>query len=224
MKRAMSFAVLRPSLLVGAILASGAACGQTVAAPAKAASAAASGSAGLAKELALQRQEQDKLLAEVRAHIARTAVDDPIRAQKLRLLAAIEKRIADEDPLFSRRRYLSNAMQGGPVFHDYCLAMRHRIEERGTGHFPMQDGHKLYGHVVANLTIDASGRLVARELVRGSGDATLDAQALAIATAAAPFGAFTPAMRKQADQIVYTASFNFVHDGDASAGKGASAP
>ena len=40
----------------------------------------------------------------------------------------------------------------------------------------------------------------------------LDQRALAIVRAAGPFGAFTPAMRRQADQIVITSRFRFTRD------------
>lgn len=177
-----------------------------------------------AHEIAAESREQLRLLAVLHADIAQIPEDDPRRAEKVRLLAAIEKRIADEERQFSRRRYMSGVVQDDPVFHGYCLAMRRRIEERGTDHFPMRDGHKLYGRVVANLTVDASGRLVGSELVRGSGDKTLDAQALGIAARAAPFGAFTPAMHKEADKIVYAASFNFRRGNASSASQAASMP
>ncbi len=148
---------------------------------------------------------------------------DPVRVQKERLLAAIEKRVNDERGTAGRRRYLSAAMQGDPVFSDYCLAMRKRIEHRGTADFPAAGGHKLYGRVTVNLTIDSTGHIVGKEIVRGSGDPALDKHALAIADAAAPFGAFTPAMKKQADEIVYTAAFNFKRD-EAAASRAASTP
>ena len=45
-------------------------------------------------------------------------------------------------------------------------------------------------------------------MVRGSRSRELDRRAIAIARAAAPFGAFTPAMRAKADQIVITSRFS----------------
>jgi protein TonB len=40
----------------------------------------------------------------------------------------------------------------------------------------------------------------------------LDRRAIAIVRAAAPFGRFTPEMRRQADQIVVTSRFRFTRD------------
>ena len=112
---------------------------------------------------------------------------------------------------------MSPQAQDSEVFGTYCHALRSRIEARGTAHFPESNGHKLYGHLTVNLRIDASGKLVETDLVRGSGNATLDRFARETASAAAPFGAFTPGMRAQADEIVYTAHFNFAHQADSAA-------
>ncbi len=60
-----------------------------------------------------------------------------------------------------------------------------------------------------NLTIDARGRIVEAEVLQSSRSPQLDRRAVAIAYAAAPFGPFTPAMRRQADQIVVTSRFRF---------------
>ena len=53
-----------------------------------------------------------------------------------------------------------------------------------------------------NVTVDADGRVVETEVVRGSGSKVLDRRAVAIVAAAAPYGRFNAAMRKQADQLV----------------------
>ena len=49
-------------------------------------------------------------------------------------------------------------------------------------------------------------------VVRPSGERMLDQRAVAIVQAAAPFGKFNPAMRKQADQIVITSRFRFTRE------------
>jgi len=41
---------------------------------------------------------------------------------------------------------------------------------------------------------------------------TLDRRAQAIASSAGPFGTFSPAMRKKADQIVLVSRFKFTRD------------
>ena len=63
-----------------------------------------------------------------------------------------------------------------------------------------------------NVTVDAAGRVVEAEVVRSSRSRLLDQQALAIVRSAAPFGPFSSAMRRQADQIVVTSRFRFTRD------------
>ncbi len=63
-----------------------------------------------------------------------------------------------------------------------------------------------------NVTIDSAGRVVEAEIVRPSSSRLLDQRAMAIVRAAAPFGPFTDAMRRQADQIVVTSRFRFTRE------------
>lgn len=63
-----------------------------------------------------------------------------------------------------------------------------------------------------NMTVDALGRVIETEIVRASGSRELDRRAVAIVHAASPFGAFSPAMRSKADQLVITSRFRFTRD------------
>ena len=63
-----------------------------------------------------------------------------------------------------------------------------------------------------NVTVDADGRVVDTEVLTPSSSRILDRRALAIVKAAAPFGAFTPGMRRRADQLVITSRFKFTRD------------
>jgi protein TonB len=157
----------------------------------------------------LQR-EQQQLLAQVRREIAALPPPDPSREsgrpdqreqderrrQLLRLLAEIEKRVNDENAR-PKKRYISPATRE-EVYALYYDGLRRRIEDRG--------------ELTMNVTVDASGRVVAADIVRSSRNRRLDQQAMAIVMAAAPFGPFTPAMRAQADQIVVTSRFRFTRD------------
>jgi periplasmic protein TonB len=167
------------------------------------------------------QEQQQQILTEIRREIAAMPVPDPRkvnptpaeraeeqkRQQKLRLLAEIEKQINEQNAR-PRRRYISPATreEGYAIYYD---KLRHRIEDRGTANFPTLNGHKLYGELTVNLTIDARGRIVESEVVRSSNSRFLDQRALAIANAAAPFGNFSEDMRRKADQIVVTSRFRF---------------
>jgi protein TonB len=170
------------------------------------------------------QEQQQQLLAQIRREIAALPPPDPERErgtpqesdqeerrrQLLRLLAEIEKRINDENAR-PKKRYISPATRE-EAFALYYDALRRRIEDRGTRNFPETQGHKLYGELTMNVTVDAIGRVVETEIVRPSGNRVLDVQAMAIVRAAAPFGPFTAAMRRQTDQIVVTSRFRFTRD------------
>jgi periplasmic protein TonB len=170
------------------------------------------------------QQEQQQLLAQIRREVASLPPPDPQRddgnpdraerderrRQLLRLLAEIEKRINEENAR-PKKRYISPATRE-EVYAIYYDALRRKIESRGTRDFPEYRGRKLYGELTMNVTVDNQGRVVDAEIVRPSSNKLLDQRALAIVRAAAPFGPFNAAMRKQADQIVITSRFRFTHD------------
>lgn len=169
------------------------------------------------------QQEQQQLLTQLRREIAalppprpgREANDDvnaqdERRLQLLRLLAEIERRVNEENAR-PRKRYISPATRE-EVYALYYDALRRRIEDRGTRNFPQYRGDKLYGELTMNVTVDARGQVVDTEIIQPSGQRVLDQQAVAIVRAAAPFGAFSPAMHAQADQIVVTSRFRFTRD------------
>lgn len=170
------------------------------------------------------QNEQQQLLAQIRREIAALPPPDPRREgagqaardqdeqrrRLLQLLAEIEKRI-NEDSAAPKKRYISPAAREA-VYAMYYDALRRRVEVRGTRDFPQQGGQKLYGELTMNVTVDAQGRVVGAEIVRPSRSRLLDAKAVAIVHAAAPFGPFSAAMRAQADQIVVTSRFRFTRE------------
>lgn len=169
-------------------------------------------------------QQQELLLAQVRQQLAalprpdprRDSSDPDARAQEERrqqlakLLAAIEKRVEEENAR-PRKRYLSPATLG-TTYAQYYDDMRRGIEARGTQNFPHVAGHKLYGELLMALLINHDGRILDARVVQGSGNRILDRLAEAIAQAAAPFGLFTAAMRRDTDQFDVTARFRFTHE------------
>ena len=170
------------------------------------------------------QEQQQHLLAQVRRELALLSTPDPQRdtgrphdpdqeerkRHLLKLLAEIEKRINDENAR-PKKRYISPATRE-EVFALYYDSLKRRIEDRGTRDFPEAQGRKLYGELTMNVTVDALGRIVDAEVVRSSKSRALDQRAVAIVRAAAPYGAFTPAMRREADQIVITSRFRFTRD------------
>jgi periplasmic protein TonB len=132
------------------------------------------------------------------------------RRQLIQLLADIEKRIQDENAR-PKKRYISPATRE-EIYALYYDQLRRKIEERGTRNFPEYQGKKLYGELTMNVTVDQQGRVVDTEIVRASGDKLLDQRATAIVRAASPFGDFSTAMRRKADQLVITSRFRFTRE------------
>ncbi len=170
------------------------------------------------------QDQQQQILAQMRRELALLPPPDPARdagtpeareqeerrRQLLRQLAAIEKRINEENAR-PKKRYVSPATQEA-VYALYYDALRRKIEDRGTRDFPEHQGKKLYGELIMNITIDALGRVIEADVIQRSTTRLLDRRAIAIVQAAAPFGSFTNAMRREADQIVVTSRFRFTRE------------
>jgi len=176
------------------------------------------------RRIAAMLTQQEQLLVQVRRQLdslplpdAEAPADDAEaeaqrerRLQLSRLLAAIEQRV-EEASAQPRKRYLSPATLG-TTYAQYYDDMRRKIEARGTRHFPQAEGRKLYGELLMALLVQHDGRLLDVRVLQGSGSRPLDRQAEAIARAAAPFGRFSPAMRRDSDQFDVTARFRFTHE------------
>src|SRR5206468_8186716 len=111
------------------------------------------------------------------------------RRQLIQLLAEIEKRINEENER-PKKRYISPATRE-EVYALYYDQLRRKIEQRGTRNFPENQGKKLYGELTMVISVDADGRILDTEIVRGSGNKVLDRRAVAIVHAASPYGRFT---------------------------------
>lgn len=169
-------------------------------------------------------QQQEQLLTQLRAQLSALPPPDPSqksndpqaqaqedrRRQLAKLLAAIERRVVEENSR-PKKRYLSPATLG-TTYALYYDDLRRKIEARGTRNFPEVGGKKIYGELMMALLVNHDGRILDARVVQGSGNRVLDRLAEAIAHAAAPFGNFTAAMRQETDQIDITARFKFTHE------------
>jgi protein TonB len=177
-----------------------------------------------ARKLETLHEQQTLLLAQVKRELAAMPPPDPSQAaaktdqmereekrrQLVKILAEIERRINQENAR-PKKRYISPAARE-EVYAVYYDALRHAIEDKGTENFPQFAGKKLYGELTMIVTVNHNGRVLDTEIVESSGNRTLDRQAAAIARSAGPFGNFSPAMRRQADQILVVSRFKFTRD------------
>jgi protein TonB len=177
-----------------------------------------------AQKLHTLQEQQTLLLAQVKSQLAALPPPDPNQAasktdqmereekrrQLVKILAEIERRINQENAR-PKKRYISPAAREA-VYAVYYDALRHAIEDKGTENFPQSGGKKLYGELTMIVTVNHNGRVLDTEVVESSGNRALDRQAAAIARSAGPFGNFSAAMRRQADQILVVSRFKFTRD------------
>jgi len=168
------------------------------------------------------KEQQNRLLAQLRRDLAQLPVPDRNREhdaqaeekeQKrqalIRLLAEIEKRVNEENAR-PRKRYISPATRE-EVYALYYDTLRRKVEQHGTANFPEVGGRKLYGELTMTITVNHDGQVLQTEVVQGSGQTQLDQRAEAIVRQLS-FGRFGSEMRRRADQIVVVSRFRFTRD------------
>ena len=176
------------------------------------------------RQLRDMQEQQNLILSQVKNTLAAMPPTDPQlaqlspdqvqreekRRQLIKLLAEIERRINSENAR-PKKRYISPATREA-VYAVYYDRLRRSIEDKGTENFPQINGQKLYGELTMIVNVNHDGRVLSTELVQSSGVPALDRRAQAIAQSAGPFGVFSSAMRRQADQIAVVSRFKFTRD------------
>jgi protein TonB len=192
--------------------------------PPSALSEAGDASEDARRQIEALQQQQMMLLSQIRRQLAAMPIPDPKRTgvtptslaieekrrQLIDMLAEIERRVNEENAR-PKKRYISPATRE-EVYATYYDSLRRKIEDKGTENFPEAGGAKIYGELTMIVTINHDGTVLQVEVVQTSGNPTLDRRAMAIARAAGPFGSFSEAMRRQADQIVVVSRFRFTRD------------
>ncbi len=170
------------------------------------------------------QEQQTQLLAQIKKALAampppdpKLPANDPVQAQReekrkqlIKILAEIEKRINEENAR-PKKRYISPATRE-EVYAVYYDELRRKIEDKGTVNFPELAGKKLYGALTMVVTVNFDGRILDTEVVETSGNLTLDRRAQSIVRGTGPFGRFSHAMRRKADQIVVVSRFKFTRE------------
>jgi len=176
------------------------------------------------KKIEAMQEQQMLLLAQIKKMLAALPPPDPKqpssnpeaqaredkRRQLIKMLAEIERRINEENAR-PKRRYISPSTRE-EVYAVYYDGLRRKIEDRGTHNFPEVAGKKLYGELTMIVTVNFDGKVLDTEVAETSGSLALDRRATAIARNAGPFGRFSDAMRRKADQIVVVSRFKFTRD------------
>ena len=176
------------------------------------------------KQIESMREQQNRLLDQLRKQVAALPKPDPARPDTdpdvieqqerrkhlTQLLAEIERAVKEENSR-PKKRFISPATRE-EVYAVYYDIVRRKIEERGTSNFPEVNGRKLYGELTMMLTVNHDGRVFDTEVVESSGSRHLDRLAEAIAQSAGPFEAFGLSMRNRADQLIMVSRFRFTRE------------
>jgi protein TonB len=176
------------------------------------------------RQLQHLQEQQNLLLSQVKNQLASLPPPSPRQAstspelseseqkrrQLVKLLAEIERRINEENTR-PRKRYISPATQE-KVYAVYYDHLRRAIEDKGTENFPEVGGKKLYGELTMIVEVNFDGQVIKTQIEQGSGNRTLDRRAEAIVRSAGPFGQFTAAMRRSADEIIVSPRFRFTRN------------
>ncbi len=176
------------------------------------------------RRIEAMQEQQTLLLAQVKKMLASLPPPDPRqssnspearaqedrRRQLVKLLAEIERRIAEENAR-PKKRYISPSTRE-EVYAVYYDGLRRKIEDKGTHNFPEVAGKKLYGELTMIVTVNFDGKVLDTEVAETSGSLALDRRAATIARSAGPFGRFSDAMRRKADQIVVVSRFKFTRE------------
>ena len=133
----------------------------------------------------------------------------PQPLQSARLAAEISDMI---DPHASGKRVkFLNSSTREFVAARYMRQWIDRVERIGNLNYPDQARRqKLSGTLILDVAIDASGRLLGTDLRQSSGHQLLDDAARRIVQLAAPYKPFPPELRRQADVIHITRSWEFL--------------
>ena len=176
------------------------------------------------RKVEAMQEQQMQLLAQIKKQLAsmpppdlKMPASNPAQAEReerrrqlTKILAEIEKRINEENAR-PKKRYVSPATRE-EIYAIYYDQLRRKIEDKGTVNFPEAAGKKLYGELTMIVTVNYDGRVLDTEVVETSGTLTLDRRAQTIVRGTGPFGQFSDAMRRKADQIVVVSRFKFTRD------------
>ena len=131
--------------------------------------------------------------------------------QTARLAAEISNNI-EQQASIDRTRYLNSSTKAftpAKYMHEWI----NRVERVGNLNYPDQARRKkLSGTLILDVVINADGKLLKTDLRQSSGHQILDDAAKRIVQLAAPFSAFSKKLRKEADVIHITRSWEFLNN------------
>lgn len=107
------------------------------------------------------------------------------------------------------RKKVVGSQADSVVEAQYIEDWRLKVERVGNLNYPDAARGRIYGSVSVYVEIDQEGTLVTAELRRPSGSKVLDEAALRILRLAAPFGKFSPEMRREMGVLGFSRTISF---------------
>ena len=155
------------------------------------------------------KTQEESAKAEDDTHL--TQNDTNQNTQTARLAAEISHTIEHQASM-DRTRYLnSSTKEFTPA--KYMREWINRVERVGNLNYPDKARrNKLSGTLILDVVINAEGKLMKTDLRQSSGHQILDDAAKRIVRLAAPFSAFPKKLRKEADVIHITRSWEFLNN------------
>ena len=170
------------------------------------------------EQLALLTQDDAEYVINTEQNSAKTEDNNIINesntsrnTQTARLAAEISNSI-EQQASIERTRYLNSSTKAftpAKYMHEWI----NRVERVGNLNYPDQARRKkLSGTLILDVVINADGKLLKTDLRQSSGHQILDDAAKRIVQLAAPFSAFSKKLRKEADVIHITRSWEFLNN------------
>jgi protein TonB len=129
-------------------------------------------------------------------------------------MARLEGEIDRQTDEYNKRPRVKNmgTRAEGVSYAQYSEDWRIKVERVGTLNYPEAAKGKLYGSLILSVRIKSDGSIDRVEINRSSGYKILDDAARRIVQMAAPFGAFTPDIRRDYDILEFTRSWTFTRN------------
>ncbi len=170
------------------------------------------------EQLSLLTQDDAEHIINTEQHSAKTEDNNTINesntsrnTQTARLAAEISNSI-EQQASIDRTRYLNSSTKAFTPAK-YMREWINRVERVGNLNYPDQARRKkLSGTLILDVVISADGKLLKTDLRQSSGHQILDDAAKRIVQLASPFSAFPKKLRKEADVIHITRSWEFLNN------------
>lgn len=169
--------------------------------------------------------QQRKLMTQMKSRVATPARPDekveqseqaaPVSgvdlARNAIAMARMEAQISKQVEEYNKRprKKFVGARTAEAVEAQYVEDWRQKVERVGNYNYPQAARGRLYGNLVLTVSIRADGEVESIEISRSSGHRVLDDAARRIVELAAPYGPFSPQLRKDVDILVITRTWTF---------------